>query len=147
MRTTSAIALIVSLCCNNKVLDTQNAFDINPGVMNWLWWNNGRNCDDTTMWQNDWQPTRAIRHWWKNLILHSSIPVRRSTQRVIIDGQQSRKAEVCSGVPQGMVINWAPSVSLIHKWSSTKCRLFADDCLVYHDIYGPEDLITLQRDI
>ena len=30
---------------------------------------------------------------------------------------------------------------------STKCQLFADSCLVYRDIHGPEDQIVVQRDL
>ncbi len=74
------------------------------------------------------------------------------TQRDIVDGQQSREAEVSSGVPQGMVMG--PLLFLLYRNDlpavldpSTKCRLFPDDCLVYRDIHGPEDQIALQRDL
>ena len=72
------------------------------------------------------------------------------TQRVIIDGQFSSNSEVTSGVPQGtvlgpllflMYINDLPSVLQ----PSTKCRLFADDCLVYREIRSPEDQVSLQK--
>ena len=75
-----------------------------------------------------------------------------NTQRVIIDGQFSSNSEVTSGVPQGTVlgpllfllyINDLPSVLQ----PSTKCRLFADDYLVYHEIRSPEDQVSLQKDL
>ena len=76
----------------------------------------------------------------------------RGRTRVIIDGQFSSNSEVTSGVPQGTVlgpllfllyINDLPSVLQ----PSTKCRLFADDCLVYREIRSPEDQVSLQKDL
>ena len=83
---------------------------------------------------------------WIESFLHNR------TQRVVIDGHYSSEAEVSSGVPQGTVmgpllfllhINDLPSV--LHP--STRCRLFADDCLIYREIHSQEDQTQLQKDL
>jgi hypothetical protein len=74
------------------------------------------------------------------------------TQSVLCDGVRSEEEQVLSGVPQGTVrgpllfllhINELPSV--VHP--DTRCRLFADDCLLYRVINSIEDQITLQNDL
>ena len=74
------------------------------------------------------------------------------TQSVIVDGKRSKEEQVISGVPQGTVlgpllfllhINDLPSV--VHP--DTRCRLFADDCLLYRPINSIEDQLTLQKDL
>ena len=75
--------------------------------------------------------------------------LRGRTQRVIIDGQFSSNSEVTSGVPQGTVLG--PLLFLLYIPSvlepSTKCCLFADDCLVYREIRSSEDQVSLQKDL
>ncbi len=74
------------------------------------------------------------------------------TQSVVVEGARSREEAVLSGVPQGTVlgpllfilyINDLPS--LVHQ--DTRCRLFADDCLVYRAIHSEEDQVILQQDL
>ena len=73
------------------------------------------------------------------------------TQSVIVDGCHSTMASATSGIPQGTVLgpllfllfNDLPSVLD----PGTKCRLFADDCLVYRAIHTIEDQIKMQRDL
>jgi retron-type reverse transcriptase len=64
--------------------------------------------------------------------------------RVDIEGEQSNKAVVESGVPQGTVLG--PLLFLCHINDLPECvksqvRLFADDCLLYHQINSREDHI------
>ena len=58
------------------------------------------------------------------------------TQTVQVDGAHSREEDVLSGVPQGTVLG--PLLFLLHindlsshVHADTRCRLFADDCLLY----------------
>ena len=72
------------------------------------------------------------------------------SQRVILDGDSSDFCRVISGVPQGTVlgpvlflifINDLPSVI------SSKCRLFADDLVVYREIKSCQDVAIMQEDL
>ena len=70
--------------------------------------------------------------------------------RVVIEGEQSNKAVVKSGVPQGNVLE--PLLFLCHINDLPECvksqvRLFADDCLLYRQIKNREDHILLQNDL
>ena len=73
------------------------------------------------------------------------------TQSVLVDGQQSNKTYVTSGVPQGSVLG--PLLFLIYIndlpdcLTSTTTRLFADDSVVYRHISSPADSAKLQRDL
>ena len=87
-----------------------------------------------------------------NILTWIESSLRGRTQQVIIDGQVSSNSEVTSGVPQGTVLR--PLLFLLYindlpsgLQPSTKCRLFADDCLVYSEIRCPEDQVSLQKDL
>ena len=73
-------------------------------------------------------------------------------QSVVVDGVRSADEDVLSGVPQGTVLG--PLLFLIHINDlpevidpRTKCRLFADDCLLYRSIETSQDQVELQNDL
>ena len=65
-------------------------------------------------------------------------------QKVVLNGKQSEMISVTSGVPQGIMLR--PLLFLVHindlpekVRPSTAC-LFADDCLLYHNVKRPQDV-------
>jgi len=71
-------------------------------------------------------------------------------QTVVLDGWSSEPVDVTSGVPQGSVLG--PILFLIYindlpDKIKSKCRLFADDSLLYRKITSKEDMIQLQKDL
>ena len=73
-------------------------------------------------------------------------------QAVVVDGVFSRQEDVLSGVPQGTVLG--PLLFLLHINDlpasvdpGTRCRLFADDCLLYRKVESFEDQLILQNDL
>ena len=89
--------------------------------------------------------TRDILHWIEGFLLGRK-------QAVLVDDIKSAEEDVISGVPQGAVLG--PLLFLLHindmpsvLDTSTSCRLFADDCLVYRVINFIQDQIQLQRDL
>ena len=71
-------------------------------------------------------------------------------QQVIVDGEQSMKVHVDSGVPQGTVMG--PLLFLLYindlpGHVTSTVRLFADDCLLYRPIRTPDDQVKLQQDL
>ena len=71
-------------------------------------------------------------------------------QRVVVNGVKSDWAPILSGVPQGTVLGPLLFSLYINDISSdieSEIRLFADDCVCYHEIKDEEDTMKLQRDI
>ena len=71
-------------------------------------------------------------------------------QQVIVDGEQSMKIHVDSGIPQGTVMG--PLLFLLYindlpGHVTSTVRLFADDCLLYRSIGTPDDQVKLQQDL
>ena len=71
-------------------------------------------------------------------------------QRVFVNGVKSDWAPVLSGVPQGRVLGpllFSLYINDITLDTESEIRLFADDCVCYHEIKDEEDKMKLQRDI
>ena len=72
------------------------------------------------------------------------------TTKVVVNGIKSDWAPVVSGVPQGTVIGpllFSLYINDISAHIESEIRLFADDCVCYHEIKNEEDTLKLQRDI
>ena len=72
------------------------------------------------------------------------------TQRVVVDGYMSQEAPVLSGVPQGTVLGpllFLIFINDITENVSSQIRLFADDCLIYREIWSPSYCSLLQKDL
>ena len=74
------------------------------------------------------------------------------TQSVVVDGARSNEEPVVSGVPQGTVLGPLMFLLYINDMPSqvhagTRCRLFADDSLVYRVINSIDDQVLLQEDL
>ena len=74
------------------------------------------------------------------------------TQSVVVEGCHSSSSPVTSGFPQGTALGSLLFLLFINDLPpvldpTTKCRLFADDCLVYREIHNLEDQIKLQEDL
>lgn len=71
-------------------------------------------------------------------------------QRVVVNGAPSPWEKVLSGVPQGTVLGphlFLLFINDIGDEITSNIRLFADDCLIYRAIKGPEDETILQNDL
>ena len=71
-------------------------------------------------------------------------------QRVVVNGVKSDLAPVLSGVHQGTVLGpllFSPYINDISSDNESEIRLFADDCVCYHEIKDEEGTMKLQRDI
>ena len=77
------------------------------------------------------------------------MPSFQGVRRVIIEGSSSDEAPVTSGLPQGTVLGPLLFLLFINDLPSvldpgTKYRCFADDCLIYRQIYKFDDQVQLQ---
>ena len=80
--------------------------------------------------------------------INSFLPDRQ--QAVSVNGTHSSWVDVTSGVPQGSVLG--PALFLlyindINDHIKSKIKLFADDSIVYREIWSPEDHNILQQDL
>ena len=72
------------------------------------------------------------------------------TMKVVVEGEQSKRFIVESGVPQGTVLG--PLMSFCHIKDlpgvvRSQVRLFTDDCLLYRQIKSNKDHVLLQKDL
>ena len=68
----------------------------------------------------------------------------------MVNGVKSDRAPVLSGVPKGTVLGpllFSLYIDDITEDIDWELRLFADDCVCYHEIKDTEDTVKLQEDI
>ncbi|PIK40942.1 putative RNA-directed DNA polymerase from mobile element jockey-like [Apostichopus japonicus] len=71
-------------------------------------------------------------------------------QRVVIDGKCSEWVDVKSSVPQGTVtgpMDFLVFINDLPQNLTSSVKLFADDCIVFRKVAGPEDAGMLQKDL
>ena len=76
--------------------------------------------------------------------------LRNRTQQVLLEGKNSRKTVVRSGVPQGTVLGPLCFLLFINDIGNGICstlKLFADDTLLYDLVHNNQDAIQLQEDL
>ena len=92
----------------------------------------------------DYYGIRGSTHKWINSWLSGR------TQQVVLDCQASDPVPVLPGVPQGSVLGPILFLIFINNLPDnirSSVRLFADDCVLYRNIYSIQDCLTLQEDL
>ena len=85
-----------------------------------------------------------------NLLAWISNFLKCRAQRVVVGGEHSAWTDVVSGVPQGTVLGPLLFLAYINDLPNnlnSEVRLFADDCVVYHQIQNDLDHTLLQDDL
>ena len=83
----------------------------------------------------------SLSNWIRNFLSNR-------VQSVVVKGESSTLAAVLSGVPQGMVLGPLHFLIYINDLpDQSKCRLFADDRLVYKEITSSADIDILKEDM
>ena len=67
------------------------------------------------------------------------------TQKIILNGQESRTTKVSSGVSQGSVLR--PLLFIMPNNIASNIKLYADDALLYRTIHSVTDTYILQHDL
>ena len=132
--------------CETQLLETIN--DLAMGL------NNGKQIDvDFTFDKVSYQRLLLkLSHYGINGLLFNWIKdyLSNRQQQFILDGAVSSSSCVMSGVPQGSVLGsllfLLYIITIWHKISST-IRLYADDVIIYRQIYTEEDVLKLQEDL
>ena len=126
--------LAKNLCDGNEidvaVLDFSKAFDVVPHKR--LWYRLGFYGiqDSTLLWIESFLSNRS--------------------QLVVVDGKHSETAPVTSGVPQGSALGPILFLAFINDMPDcvqSRCRLFADDSIIYRTVNTDSDANILQRDL
>ena len=81
--------------------------------------------------------------WIESFLSHRS-------QTVVVDGESSETAPVTSGVPQGSVLGPILFLVFINDMPDcveSRCRLFADDSIIYRPVNSQADAEGLQKDL
>ncbi|MCG8116962.1 MAG: reverse transcriptase domain-containing protein, partial [Candidatus Thiodiazotropha endolucinida] len=96
------------------------------------------------LYKLDYYGIRGSTHKWISSWLSGR------SQQVVLDSQASDPVPVLSGVPQGSVLGPVLFLVFINDLPDnirSSVRLFADDCVLYRDIYSPSDCRILQDDL
>ena len=112
------------------ILDFSKAFDVVP--------------HSKLLYKLDYYGIRGLPLEWIRSFLNDRV------QRVAVDDKASDVAPVISGVPQGSVLG--PILFLVFindmpECINSKCRLFADNSIVYRTITSVADSIAIQKDL
>ena len=87
--------------------------------------------------------TGNLLKWLKNFLNERK-------QRVVINGKSSKWSDVLSGIPQGSILGPLLFIIYINDLPGvvgSVCKLFADNCKLYHNIKSVADMKELQEDI
>ena len=95
------------------------------------------------LYKLDYYGIRVSTHKWISSWLSERF------QRVVLDGQTSDPVPVLSGIPQGSVLELVLFLIFINDLPDNirfSVRLFADDCVLYRNIFSLSDYETFQAD-